>query len=61
MRMSDTDTPAKHQTQRLARAGSGTELTDPETAFARDLRPAPGRLPLRCCCGRSISLCAACR
>lgn len=32
--------------QRLAKAGGGKELTNPADAFARDLPPAPGRLPL---------------
>ncbi|HLN64017.1 MAG TPA: hypothetical protein VK464_21070, partial [Symbiobacteriaceae bacterium] len=30
----------------LAKAGGGQEVTDPKTAFARNLPPAPGRLPL---------------
>ncbi len=32
--------------QRLARAGGGQELADAAAAFARNLPPAPGRLPL---------------
>jgi len=32
--------------ERLAKAGGGKVLTDPSMAFARDLPPAPGRLPL---------------
>ncbi|MFZ5824345.1 MAG: glutamine amidotransferase, partial [Bacillota bacterium] len=32
--------------ERLARAGGGEVLTDPKLAFARNLPPAPGRLPL---------------
>jgi uncharacterized membrane protein len=32
--------------QRLAKAGGGQEISDPQTAFARNLPPAPGRLPL---------------
>jgi uncharacterized membrane protein len=32
--------------QRLAKAGGGEEISDPKTAFARNLPPAPGRLPL---------------
>lgn len=32
--------------QRLAKAGGGKEITEAAAAFARDLPPAPGRLPL---------------